>query len=97
MVNGHTIKASILFLTITHIQKPVKQQQQQRLFMKTNMHNWEIAEIVYALRLLADNLDKKPRTTQEQEILDIAYEALLVAPREIHELVNIIESNDNYE
>jgi hypothetical protein len=49
------------------------------------------------LRLLADNLDKKPRTTQEQEILDIAYEALLVAPREIHELVNILESNDNYE
>jgi len=42
--------------------------------MKTDMHNWEVAEIVYALRLLADNLDKKPRTTQEQEILDIAYE-----------------------
>ena len=65
--------------------------------IKTNMHNWEVSIIVYALRLLADNLDKKPRTTQEQEILDIAYEALLVAPREIHELVNILESNDNYE
>ncbi len=61
------------------------------------MHNWGVAEIVYALRLLADNLDKKPRTTQEQEILEIAYRALAVAPREIHELVNIIESNDNYE
>jgi hypothetical protein len=65
--------------------------------MKTNMHNWEVAEIVYALRLLADNLDKKPKTTQEQEILAIAYEALFIAPREIHELVNILESNDNYE
>jgi hypothetical protein len=65
--------------------------------MTSNMHNWEVAEIVYALRLLADNLEKKSKTTQEQEILDIAYEALLVAPREIHELVNILESNDNYE
>jgi hypothetical protein len=65
--------------------------------MKTNMHNWEVAEIVYALRLLADNLEKKSKTAQEHEILDIAYEALLVAPREIHELVNILESNDNYE
>lgn len=80
-----------------HTQKLVQQQMQRRLFMKTNMHNREIAEIVYALRLLADNLDKKPRTTQEQEILDIAYEALTIAPREIHELVNILESNDNYE
>ena len=61
------------------------------------MHNLEVAEIVYALRLLADNLEKKSKTAQEQEILDIAYEALLVAPREIHELVNILESNDNYE
>jgi len=65
--------------------------------MKTNMHNWEIAEIVYALRLLAGNLDRKLKTVEEEEILNIAYEALLVAPREIHELVNILESNDNYE
>ena len=61
------------------------------------MHNWEIAEIVYALRLLAGNLDRKLKTVEEEEILNIAYEALLVAPREIHELVNILESNDNYE
>ena len=80
-----------------HTQKLVQQQMQRRLFMKIKMHNWEVAEIVYALRLLADNLDKKPRPTQEQEILDIAYEALTIAPREIHELVNILESNDNYE
>ena len=61
------------------------------------MHNWEVAEIVYALRLLADNLENKSKTTEEQEILGIAYEALMIAPREIHELVNILESNDNYE
>jgi hypothetical protein len=61
------------------------------------MHNWQIAEIVYALRLLAENLENKPKTSEEQEILGIAYEALMIAPREIHELVNILESNDNYE
>jgi len=60
------------------------------------MHNWEVAEIVYALRLLADNLEKKPKTTEEQEILGIAYEALMIPNREIHEIVNILESNDNY-
>jgi len=69
--------------------------------MKTDMHNWEIAEIVYALRLLTDNLYQKQFNTnldsREEEIFNIACEALLVAPREIHELVNILESNDNYE
>ena len=71
--------------------------------MKTDMHNWEVAEIVYALRLLANNLEnilyKKDYVTgtAEQEILGIAYEALMIPNREIHELVNIIESNDNYE
>ena len=65
--------------------------------MISNMHNLQIAEIVYALRLLAENLENKPKTSEEQEILGIAYEALMIAPREIHELVNILESNDNYE
>lgn len=84
-----------------HTQKLKQQSEQQRLFMKTNMHNWEIAEIVYALRLLTDNLYAKELDNKlndkEKEIFNIACEALLVAPREIHELVNILESNDNYE
>jgi len=69
--------------------------------MKIKMHNWEVAEIVYALRLLTDNLYVKELenklSDREKEIFNIACEALLVAPREIHELVNILESNDNYE
>jgi hypothetical protein len=65
--------------------------------MKTNMHNWEIAELVYTIRLLANNLEDKPnKTPEEEEILTIAYEALLIPPREIHELANIIESNENF-
>jgi hypothetical protein len=51
--------------------------------------------------LLTDNLYVKELenklSDREKEIFNIACEALLVAPREIHELVNILESNDNYE
>jgi hypothetical protein len=65
--------------------------------MKTNMHNWEIAELVYTIRLLAHNLeDKENKTPEEEEILTIAYEALMIPPRDIHELANIIESNENF-
>jgi len=75
---------------------------QRRLFkqennMKTNMHNWEIAELVYTIRLLAHNLEQKQdKTEEEEEILTIAYEALMIPPRDIHELANIIESNENF-
>ena len=40
---------------------------------------------------------KNSKEGDELEILSIAYEALMIAPREIHELVNILESGDNYE
>ena len=65
--------------------------------MITKMHNWEIAELVYTIRLLAHNLeDKKDKTAEEEEILAIAYEALMIPPRDIHELANIIEANENF-
>lgn len=65
--------------------------------MITKMHNWEIAELVYTIRLLAHNLEeKKDKTAEEEEILAIAYEALMIPPRDIHELANIIESNENF-
>lgn len=65
--------------------------------MITKMHNWEIAELVYTIRLLAHNLEDKPnKTAEEEEILTIAYEALMIPPRDIHELANIIESNEDF-
>jgi len=65
--------------------------------MITKMHNWEIAELVYTIRLLAHNLEEKPNKTDEElEILAIAYEALMIPPRDIHELANIIEANENF-
>lgn len=68
-----------------------------RLVVITKMHNWEIAELVYTIRLLAHNLEQKQdKTEEEEEILTIAYEALLIPPREIHELANIIENNENF-
>jgi hypothetical protein len=47
--------------------------------------------------LLAHNLEQKQdKTEEEEEILTIAYEALLIPPRDIHELANIIENNENF-
>ena len=43
------------------------------------------------------NLEDKPnKTVEEEEILTIAYEALMIPPRDIHELANIIEANENF-
>lgn len=65
--------------------------------MKTNLHNWEVAELVYTIRLLAHNLEQKQdKTEEEQEILTIAYEALLIAPKDIHQLADQIENNENF-
>ena len=35
--------------------------------MKTNMHNWEIAELVYTIRLLAHNLEDKENKTPKKK------------------------------
>ena len=65
--------------------------------MITKMHNWEIAELVYTIRLLAHNLGQKQnKTPEEEEILTIAYEALLIPPRDIHQLADQIENNENF-
>ena len=67
------------------------------LVVITNMHNWEIAELVYTIRLLAHNLEQKQnKTPEEEEILTIAYEALLIPPRDIHQLADQIENNENF-
>jgi len=63
----------------------------------TKMHNWEIAELVYTIRLLAHNLEQKQdKTPEEEEILTIAYESLLIPPRDIHQLADQIENNENF-
>ena len=65
--------------------------------MKTNLHNWEVAELVYTIRLLAHNLEQKQdKTPEEGEILTIAYEALLIPPQDIHQLADQIENNENF-
>lgn len=65
--------------------------------MKTNLHNWEIAELVYTIRLLAHNLEQKQdKTEEDEEILTIAYEALLIPPKDIHQLADQIENNENF-
>lgn len=65
--------------------------------MITKLHNWEVAELVYTIRLLAHNLEQKQdKTEEEEEILTIAYEALLIPPKDIHQLADQIENNENF-
>lgn len=65
--------------------------------MISKLHNWEIAELVYTIRLLAHNLEQKPnKSDEEEEILTIAYEALMIPPRDIHQLADQIENNENF-
>ena len=65
--------------------------------MITKLHNWEVAELIYTIRLLAHNIEQKQdKTDEEQEILTIAYEALLIAPKDIHQLADQIENNENF-
>ena len=53
--------------------------------MITKLHNWEVAELIYTIRLLTYNLEHKQfKTSEEEEILTIAYEALLIAPKDIY-------------
>ena len=65
--------------------------------MITKLHNWEVAELIYTIRLLTYNLEHKQfKTSEEEEILTIAYEALLIAPKDIHQLADQIENNENF-
>ena len=68
-----------------------------RLVVITKLHNWEVAELICTIRLLAHNLEQKQdKTPEDEEILTIAYEALLIAPKDIHQLADQIENNENF-
>ena len=55
---------------------------------------WMMAEMTYVLRLMVDKLERRELSESEQEVLKMAYRALTLPPREIHELANEME---NYE
>lgn len=53
--------------------------------------DYQIAQMVVALREFVDYFEHKIRTQHENEILAIGSEALRLPPREIHFLANELE------
>jgi len=59
------------------------------------MTNYEIAEIVYALRLFINEFEQKELSDKEQRIANIGYSALQLADKKIHEIANQLESEED--
>ena len=55
---------------------------------------WMMAEITYVLRLMVDKLERRELSESEREVLMMAYRALQITPREVHDLVNEMESEE---
>lgn len=52
---------------------------------------WMMAEMTYVLRLMVDKFERRELSESEQEVLMMAYRALTLPPREVHELANDME------
>ena len=52
---------------------------------------WKMAEMTYVLRLMVDKFERRTLSVDEQNVLMMAYEALRIPSREVHEMANIIE------
>lgn len=55
---------------------------------------WMMAEMTYVLRLMVDKLERKELSESEREVLRMAYRALELPPREVHELANDMENDE---
>ena len=53
---------------------------------------WMMAEMTYVLRLMVDKFERRQLSDSEQEVLMMAYRALTLPPREVHELANDMEN-----
>jgi hypothetical protein len=53
-----------------------------------------MAEMTYVLRLMVDKLERRELSESEQEVLRMAYRALTLPPREVHELANEMENDE---
>lgn len=62
---------------------------------KEELSNWQIAEIVYALRLVIDKLERRDLNDSEKEVIYMAYRAMHNANDEIKKIVDLIESEYN--
>jgi len=55
---------------------------------------WMMAEMTYVLRLMVDKLERRELSESEREVLMMAYRALALPPREVHDLANDMENEE---
>jgi hypothetical protein len=55
---------------------------------------WMMAEMTYVLRLMVDKLERRELSDSEREVLMMAYRALALPPREVHDLANEMENEE---
>ncbi len=55
---------------------------------------WMMAEMTYVLRLMVDKLERRELSESEREVLMMAYRALTLPPREVHDLANEMENDE---
>lgn len=62
---------------------------------KETLDNWQIAEIVYTLRLLVDRLERRECSDSDLEVIHMAYRAMQHTPDPVQEIVNQLENEWN--
>jgi hypothetical protein len=58
---------------------------------QAEISNWQLAEIVYSMRLLIDRLERRSASDADKEIVFMAYRALQNAPDAVIQLVDELE------
>jgi hypothetical protein len=58
---------------------------------RAEISNWQLAEIVYSLRLLIDRIERRSASDTDKEIVFMAYRALQNTPDAVIQLVDELE------
>ena len=58
---------------------------------RAEISNWQLAEIVYSLRLLIDRIARRSASDADKEIIFMAYRALQNTPDAVIQLVDELE------
>jgi hypothetical protein len=58
---------------------------------QAEISNWQLAEIVYSMRLLIDRLERRSASDADKEFVFMAYRALQNAPSAVIQLVDELE------
>ena len=64
---------------------------------RAEISNWQLAEIVYSLRLLIDRIERRSASDADKEIIFMAYRALQNTPDAVIQLVDELERGNQWE